>query len=122
MTIQEKIQKKAEGFGQFEPVFLEGAGFALNNQWISVGEDLPCNYEELIYGTEIEEGTETIKVITTDKRGNIWIDYMVYEDGKWRWNDFEPDFWMIVPKIPKSDAPATLKTSQFLGKLSKILI
>ena len=36
MTIQEKIQKKAEGFGKLAPVFLEGANFALENQWISV--------------------------------------------------------------------------------------
>ena len=42
MIIQEKIQKKAEGYGKFAPVFLEGAKFALENQWISVEEDLPC--------------------------------------------------------------------------------
>ena len=41
--LQEKIQKKAEGFGKLAPAFLEGAKFALNNQWISVDEDLPCN-------------------------------------------------------------------------------
>ena len=41
MTIQEKIQKKAEGFGQLAPVFLEGANFALENQWISVDDELP---------------------------------------------------------------------------------
>ena len=35
MIIQEKIQKKAEGYGQLAPVFLEGAEFALENQWIS---------------------------------------------------------------------------------------
>ena len=46
--IQEKIQKKAEGFGKLAPVFLEGAEFALENQWISVDDDLPCNHEELI--------------------------------------------------------------------------
>ena len=47
MTLQEKIQKKAEGFGQLAPVFLEGANFALNNQWINVEDDLPCNHDEL---------------------------------------------------------------------------
>lgn len=96
-----KIRKKAEGFGKLAPVFLEGTEFALNNQWISVGEDLPYNYEELIHEREIEEGTETIRVIATDKRGNIWIDYMIYENGKWRWKYFDPDFWMIVPKNTK---------------------
>ena len=48
MTLQEKIQKKAEGFGTLAPVFLEGAKFALENQWINVEEDLPCNHPELI--------------------------------------------------------------------------
>ena len=48
MTIQEKIQKKAEGFGKLAPVFLEGANFALENQWISVKDDLPYNHPELI--------------------------------------------------------------------------
>ena len=41
MTLQEKIQNKAEGFGKLAPMFLEGAEFALNNQWISVEEGLP---------------------------------------------------------------------------------
>lgn len=31
MTLQEKIQNKAEGFGQLAPVFLEGAKFVLDN-------------------------------------------------------------------------------------------
>ena len=34
MILQEKIQKKAEGFGKLAPVFLEGAKFALENQMI----------------------------------------------------------------------------------------
>ena len=46
MILQEKIKKKAEGFGKLTPAFLEGANFALENQWISVEEDLPCNHEE----------------------------------------------------------------------------
>ena len=43
MTLQEKIQKKAEGYGTLAPVFLEGTKFALNNQWISV-EDIIKSY------------------------------------------------------------------------------
>lgn len=42
--VQEKIKKKSEGFGPLVPVFLEGAEFALNNQWISVEDSLPCNH------------------------------------------------------------------------------
>ena len=49
MTLQEKIKQKAEGFGKLAPLFLEAAEFALNNQWISTKEDLPCNHDELIF-------------------------------------------------------------------------
>ena len=41
MTLQEKIKKEAEGYGKLAPAFIEGAEFALNNQWISVNERLP---------------------------------------------------------------------------------
>ena len=69
--------------------------------WISVEDDLPCNHNELIHGTEVSEGTETIEVFARNKYGDIWSDYMVYENNKWRWNDFEPAYWMIAPKLPK---------------------
>lgn len=82
-------------------MFLEAADYALNNQWISVDEDLPCNHNELICSKEISEGTETVDVFAMNEYGNIWDDYMVYENGKWRWNDFGPDFWMVLPKLPK---------------------
>lgn len=99
--IQEKIQKKAEGFGKLAPVFLEGVEFALNNQWISVKDDLPYNHEELLYQKEIIEGSVTEDVFAINEYGEIWDDYMIYENGKWRWNDFEPAYWMIAPKLPK---------------------
>ena len=51
MTIQEKIQKKAESYGKLAPAFLEGAEFALNNQWINVNERLP---PEEKYGLSIK--------------------------------------------------------------------
>ena len=35
MTIQENIQKKAEGFGKLAPVFIEGANLVLNNMYIN---------------------------------------------------------------------------------------
>ena len=103
MTLQEKIQKKAEGFGKLAPAFLEGANFALENQWISVESDLPCNHKELMRTRDVCEGTETIEVFATSKSGLIWNDYMIYVNDKWRWNgnDFEPDYWMIAPKLPK---------------------
>ena len=101
MILQEKIQKKAEGFGKLAPVFLEGAKFALENQLIRVNEDLPCNHEELIRGTEISEGTKTLKVFVTNIYGENWSDYMIYKNGQWRWNNYEPDYWMPAPKPAK---------------------
>ena len=76
MIIQEKIQKKAEGYGQLAPVFLEGAEFALNNQWISVNDDLPCNHDELK-----PNSYATYKVIVLLNDGRIRETYMFYD--KW---------------------------------------
>ena len=76
MTLQEKIQKKAEGFGKLFPVFLEGAEFALNNQWISVNDDLPCNHDELK-----PNSYATYKVIVLLNDGRIRETYMFYD--KW---------------------------------------
>ena len=72
-----------------------------NSPWINIKTDLPCNHNELICSKEIIEGTETADVFAMDEYGDIWTDCMVYENGKWLWNDFWPDFWMIAPKVPK---------------------
>ena len=76
MTLQEKIQKKAEGYGKLASVFLEGAEFALNNQWISVNDDLPCNHDELK-----PNSYATYKVIVLLNDGRIRETYMFYD--KW---------------------------------------
>lgn len=104
MTMQEeKMQRKAEEFGKLAPVFLEGAEFTLNNQWISVEDDLPCNHEELIEtGGHYEKNT--ICVITINKHGIIESNHMVlYDDGKWEWKYGVPApcYWMLIPKLPK---------------------
>ena len=101
MILQENIQKKAEEYGELASVFLEGAKFALENQWISTKEDLPCNHEELIFLGGLIDGSETIDVFVRYESGDIWSDYMIYTNGKWRWSDGEPDYWMIPPKLPK---------------------
>lgn len=100
MIIQEKIQKKAEGFGKLAPVFLEGAKFALENQWISVDEDLPCNHKDLLM-IDNQQYSETFEVFATNKYGDIWTDCMINDNSEWRWHDFEPAYWMIAPKLPK---------------------
>lgn len=103
MILQEKIKKEAEGYGKLAPAFLEGAKFALENQWINVEDDLPCNHDELVCGTEVIEGTKTTQVLALYIRyDGIWCDYMVYRNGKWMWDGPEPDFWTPTPKISKN--------------------
>ena len=98
MILQEKIRKKAEGFGQLAPVFLEGAEFALNNQWISVKDDLPCNHEELISPDDKRDTTYVIALV----HGYIIFSRMCKIDGKWQWQNDEPTHWFPIPKLPEN--------------------
>ena len=101
MTLQEKIQKKANEYGKLASVFLEGAEFALNNQWISVDEDLPCNHEELIITGDYYE-KETIEVITINEFKMVGLNYMILCDNKWKWKyDIEFCYWMPIPEVLK---------------------
>ena len=96
MTLQEKIQKKAEGFGQLAPVFLEGAEFAFENQWISVDEDLPCNHEELLIGDTLTKG-----VITRNTDGSVDFSLM-YLNVEWKWmSEDKPTHWFPIPELFK---------------------
>lgn len=101
MTLQEKIKKEAEGYGKLAPAFLEGAKFALENQWISVKDDLPCNHEELIDKNYKGNFIKTLFVI-------VWydnhedLDCMISENGKWRWlGKYSYTHWMPIPELPK---------------------
>ena len=93
MTLQEKIQKKAGGFGKLAPVFLEGAKFALENQWISVNERLP---------PEEKDGL-SIKVLVVSTKGKI--DFSRYDYNMKGWIspvlDIEFTHWMPLPELPK---------------------
>ena len=51
--------------------------------WINIKNDLPCNHNELICSKENSEGTETVDVFAMNGYGDVWVDYMVYENGKW---------------------------------------
>ena len=103
MTVQEKIKEKSKGYGIFGPMFLEGAEFALNNQWISVEEDLPCNNPNNIHFGF----TNTVLVI--DEENNTFIAFMVRDkDNKWSWDSADNfaflhsiTHWMPIPKLPK---------------------
>ena len=94
MTLDEKIQKKAEGFGKLALAFLEGADFALNNQWISVEEDLPYNHEELL------DGNITRQVFVRKKNGEYDISFMFYFI-KWEFiiGLENVTHWMPIPKL-----------------------
>ena len=97
MILQEKIKNKSEGFGPLAPVFLEGAEFALNNQWISVEDDLPCNHKELL---NAEYQTKEVFILKCG--GFADIDYMLKMDGKWIWFEYKsPKFCLPIPELPK---------------------
>lgn len=87
-----------------QQAFEKGAKWAdehPKSPWINVKKDLPCNHKELLYQKEIIEGTETFNVFAINEYGEIWVENMVYENGEWLWNDFDPAYWMIAPKLPK---------------------
>ena len=103
MTLQEKIKKEAEGYGILSPEFIEGAKFALENQWISVDEDLPCQHEELL-SKEKEGYTELVMAYTNI--GVIFISMRKYNDEwKWETSNYFPKIiithWMPIPELPK---------------------
>ena len=97
MVLQEKIQKKAEGYGRLAPVFLESAKFALENQWISVEEDLPCNHKELIH----TRYNLTTRYVVTNIQGFYHINRMLKYMDKWVWEIGKPTHWFSIPEPPK---------------------
>ena len=98
MILQEKIQKKAEGFGKLAPAFLEGANFALNNQWINVKDDLPCNHKELL----VSEGRLYTKRVIVIEDGGYCLDCMVFSDHEWKWiYSSNHSHWFPIPKFIK---------------------
>ena len=93
MTLQEKIQKKAEGFGKLAPAFIEGAKYALENQWIRVNERLP---------PEEKDGL-SIKVLVVSTKGKI--DFSRYDYNMKGWISPVLDIifthWFLIPEPPK---------------------
>ena len=65
--------------------------------WISVKDDLPCNYEELL-----DAKCKTKKVFVLKFGGFPDVDYMLKIDGKWTWFAYKNSkFWMPIPELPK---------------------
>ena len=91
--IQEKIKKEAEGYGKLAPAFIEGARFALNNQWINVNERLP---------SEEKDGL-SIKVLVVSTKGKI--DFSRYDYNMKGWISPVLDIifthWFLIPEPPK---------------------
>ena len=91
--IQEKIKKEAEGYGKLAPAFIDGAEFALNNQWISVNERLP---------PEEKDGL-SIKVLVVSTKGKIDFSRYDYDMKGWISPVLDIIFthWFPIPEPPK---------------------
>lgn len=119
MTLQEKIQNKAEEYGQLAPAFLEGAKFALNNMYINYQEQKPpFGVEVIAYhhkwvdedfnpnGTRIgflsndgfisafwwdeQDCYETISKQHCKSNKDFYVNHI---------NNTEPEFWFPIPKF-----------------------
>ena len=116
MILQEKIQKKAEGFGKLAPAFLEGAKFALENQWISVEDDLPCNHEELL------DLLHTKFVITINSKRTVELNYMIEGLNGWEWafkKYYDILYWMRIPELPEVPDELQLPSTDFDNEKAK---
>ena len=91
--IQEKIKKEAEGYGKLAPAFIDGAEFALENQWISVNERLP---------PEEKDGL-SIKVLVVSTKGKIDFSRYDYDMKGWISPVLDIIFthWFPIPEPPK---------------------
>ena len=67
--------------------------------WISVKDDLPCNYKKLLLST----GCHTVSVFTYKKGGACCMDNMIIRNGKWEWEAWKENYlyWMTIPNFPK---------------------
>ena len=79
--------------------FEEGAKWADEHPkslWISVNDDLPCNYPDNIHFGF------TNRVLATDGK-DVFMAYMKKDkDNKWTWySDYIITHWMPIPKPPK---------------------
>ena len=119
MILQEKIQKKAEGYGKLAPAFLEGAKFALENLWINYKEkEPPFGVEVIAYhhkwvdedfnpnGTRVgflggdgfisafwwdyQDCYETISKLNCESNRDFYRSHL---------DNTEPEFWFPIPKF-----------------------
>ena len=83
-----------------EKAFIEGAKWADNNPkspWISVEDDLPCNYEELTHSNY----TDRVIVLARNEFPEVEFMYKV-EEGVWEWTTLKNvSYWMPISKLPE---------------------
>lgn len=104
MTLQKKIQNKVEGYGKFASAFLAGAKFALENQWISVEDDLPCNYSNLVLTYNDRPFLTKRVLVITDSHTLFLCEMKKDDDHGWIWNYLTKDkinYWFPIPELPK---------------------
>lgn len=97
MILQENIHKRSNVYGNYAYLFLEGANFALENPWISVEDDLPCNHEELLHARY----RLATQYVVTNIRGRYYINRMLKYKGRWVWETGAPTHWFPIPKLSK---------------------
>ena len=105
---QEKIKKKSEEYGKLAPVFLEGAEFALENQWISVEEDLPCLHEELMEPIcQLDDRLiyETKRVFVRCSDNSLDTAHMINFYNRWKWypEDIHVKQRMTIPDLKEEE-------------------
>ena len=93
MTLQEKIKKETEGYGILSPEFIEGAKFALENQWISVDDELP---------PEEDDGL-SIRVAVATTKNEAYFRRYDYNERRWLCPISGTEFthWQLLPETPK---------------------
>ena len=105
MTREEEIKKASDKLSNscsktFKMGFEVGAMWADANPkspWISVEDDLPCNYKELINKSYEDETLPVISFV----HGYVCLSEMQRVNEKWYWKGNEPDYWFPIPKLPK---------------------
>lgn len=89
-------------YGELAHTFLQGAKFALENQWISVEDDLHCNHEELIDKNYKGNFIKTLFVIALCDNKHQDFTCMVLVNGEWRWIGKDSyTHWMSIPELLK---------------------
>ena len=91
-----KNTKESQGILEICSSVPYSAKFALENQWISINEDLPYNHKELIHSNY------TDRVLVSSRNGFSEVAFMCIIEDVWEWNTLmQVSYWMPIPKLPK---------------------